>query len=104
MYSDEAQDAAPSSTTTTTATNIVPLYSAFKELVKGYVGLKGASSPRDNLFACPADACYPNFVSAKAVPPWQYVQASLRSLPAFNYSSYVFNGGDNKTRASDAGP
>jgi prepilin-type N-terminal cleavage/methylation domain-containing protein len=104
MYSDDAQDAAPNSTTTTTATNIVPLYCGFKELMKGYAGLKGASSPRDKLFACPADAFYPNFVSAKAVPPWRYVRASLHSRPIFNYSSYVFNGGDNKTRASDAGP
>ncbi len=51
----------------------------YKEKVKSYAGLTGPSSPRDRVFACPADRGYdegqPFFLSKK-----------------FDYSSYVFNG------------
>jgi type II secretory pathway pseudopilin PulG len=51
----------------------------YKEMVKGYTGLKGPSSPRDKVFACPNDRGYdeagPFCLSAK-----------------FDYQSYVFNG------------
>jgi type II secretory pathway pseudopilin PulG len=51
----------------------------YKELVKGYAGVKGPSSPRDKVFACPKDRGYdeagPFCLSAK-----------------FDYQSYVFNG------------
>ena len=62
MYSDDSRDASPSSGSAAVFTNIVTLYSAYKGLMKSYVGLMGASSPRDRLFACPADLFYPSFV------------------------------------------
>ena len=34
-------------------------WTAYDPLMRGYVGLKGAPSPQDKLFACPADTfCY----------------------------------------------
>ena len=51
----------------------------YKELVKGYVGLTGPSSPRDKLFACPDDRGYTD-------PGPFYKNAR------FDYGSYVFNG------------
>jgi type II secretory pathway pseudopilin PulG len=51
----------------------------YKEDVKGYAGLTGASSPADTLFACPDDRGY-----ADARP--------FHHNPRFDYNSYVFNG------------
>jgi prepilin-type processing-associated H-X9-DG protein len=62
------------------------------------MGLNGASSPKDKIFACPADRFYPNFVTTNAVPSWSYVRQSLHDQPFFDFSSYAFNGGDNLTR------
>ena len=100
MYSDDSNDATPSSG----ATNTAALFSGYKELMKSYVGVKGTSSSQDRLFACPADKFFPSFAVTNAVPPWRWVQESLHAQPFFNYSSYAFNGGDNKTRVSNAGP
>jgi len=104
MYADDSSDTAPSLEAVAAATNIVPLYAGYKNLMKSYVGLKGASSPQDKIFACPADAFYPAFVSTNSAPPWQYVRQSLHEQPIFDFSSYAFNGGDNRTRRSKAGP
>jgi prepilin-type N-terminal cleavage/methylation domain-containing protein len=104
MYSDDSKDASPDPGTATTATNIVPLYSGYKELMKNYVGLKGESSPRDRLFACAADTFYPSYVPGITNAPYFYVRQSLHDQTVFNYSSYAFNGGDNKPRMSEAGP
>ena len=96
MYSDDSHDASP----TASITNrdfFTPLYSGYKALMKNYVGLNGASSPQDKLFACPADVWN----------PWYYfgtnatsllVKKSIHDGSDFDYSSYVFNGGNNITR------
>ena len=98
MYSDESNDASPSPGSAAASTNVLTLYSAYKALMKSYVGMNGASSPQDKVFACPADAFYPNCVFTDEVPPvWQYVQKSLHDEPYLDYSSYAFNGGDNVT-------
>ena len=59
----------------------------YKRLVKNYVGLQGASSPQDKLFACPADTFYYDF------PVPNYVGRSLHDQPNSDYSSYGFIGG-----------
>jgi len=97
MYSDDSDDASPSSASAATSTNASSLYSGYKEFMKHYVGLQGESSSRDKLFACPADTFFPSFLT-NAPPPHQYVQASLHDAPSFDFSSYMFNGGDNITR------
>jgi prepilin-type N-terminal cleavage/methylation domain-containing protein len=97
MYSDDSHDATPSPGGSA-ATNEVTLYSGYKALMKSYVGLKGASSPQDRLFACPSDTFYPSDVTTNGPYPPQYVQASLHDKSLLDFSSYTFNGGDNATR------
>jgi prepilin-type N-terminal cleavage/methylation domain-containing protein/prepilin-type processing-associated H-X9-DG protein len=96
MYSDDSSDASPSLGAAAASTNILTLYSSYKQLMKNYVGLKGASSPQDRLFACPADTFYIDIFTGKSWPP-QYVQKSLHDEPFMDFSSYGFNGGDNRT-------
>ncbi|HSY20086.1 MAG TPA: prepilin-type N-terminal cleavage/methylation domain-containing protein [Candidatus Acidoferrales bacterium] len=58
----------------------------YKQLMKNYVGLHGASSPRDKVFACPADTFYYDF------PSVAYEAQSLHDQPDSDYSSYGYNG------------
>jgi prepilin-type N-terminal cleavage/methylation domain-containing protein len=97
MYVDDSNDASPSDETTASPTNVTSLYTGYKEFMKHYVGVKGASSAQDKLFACPADTFYPSFVT-NGPQPQQYVQASLHAQPVQGFSSYMFNGGDNVKR------
>jgi prepilin-type N-terminal cleavage/methylation domain-containing protein/prepilin-type processing-associated H-X9-DG protein len=93
MYADDSHDAPPSPGAAAASTNMMLLYSGYKELMKNYVGLKSASSPQDKLFACPADAFFPSFLLTNA--PWHYVSMSFHDQPFSDFSSYVFNGGNN---------
>ena len=58
----------------------------YKRLVKSYVGLHGASSSQDRLFACPADTFYYD------APSMTYEAQSLHAQSGSDYSSYGFNG------------
>lgn len=55
----------------------------YKELVKGYAGLRGASSTNDGVFACPDDRGYADG-PGKPTPFWRSER--------HDYTSYVFNG------------
>ncbi len=97
MYSDDSQDASPSPTGLP-VNSVGPLYSGYKALMKNYVGLKGASSPQDKLFACPADIFNPGMLVGDLAHERQFVKKSMHDSPTLDYSSYAFNGGDNMPR------
>jgi len=99
MYSDDSHDASPSPgpSSAMNTTNVSSLFAGYKELMKSYVGVNGESSPRDRLFACPADMFFPNFIT-NGPPPMRYVRESFHDLSFSGFSSYMFNGGDNVTR------
>jgi prepilin-type N-terminal cleavage/methylation domain-containing protein len=99
MYSDDSNDASPSpGSAGLTNRDFMPLYSGYKALMKNYVGINGASSPRDKLFACPADVFNINAVFDEPFTRIQLVKKSIHDDSSFDYSSYTFNGGDNATR------
>jgi type II secretory pathway pseudopilin PulG len=100
LYADDSNEASPSpgEAAVTSSKDMTSLYTGYKALMKNYVGLKGASSPADRIFACPADAFNPNWCFPGASQPFHFVQKSLHDQPRFDYSSYLFNGGDNSTR------
>jgi prepilin-type N-terminal cleavage/methylation domain-containing protein len=63
------------------------VFTDYKDWMKSYVGLHGVSSPQDALFACPADTfCYPDNIGS--------APQACHLLPAYNYSSYLFNAGN----------
>jgi len=97
MYSDDAHDASPSPAAAG-LTNRGSLYSGYKALMKNYVGLNGASSPQDKLFACPADVFNPSLFFDKSIQPPHLIQKSIHDESFSDYSSYIFNGGDSMTR------
>ncbi len=102
MYADDSHDATPSPGSAAATNNKMVLYSGYKELMKNYVGLNGASSPQDTLFACPADAFFPSFFLTNAQWPLRYVSMSFHDQPFSDFSSYVFNGGDNVIQTNKA--
>jgi prepilin-type N-terminal cleavage/methylation domain-containing protein/prepilin-type processing-associated H-X9-DG protein len=61
-------------------------YVYYKEVVKGYVGLHGPSSPQDKIFACPADTFHYNDGTLAYAPQGQHEQRT------YDFSSYSFNG------------
>ena len=97
MYSDDSNDASPTAAITNRHA-LWSLYSGYKALMKSYVGLKGASSPQDKLFACPADVFNPNWAVGHFTPPSHLINKSVHDELHYDFSSYGFNGGDNVTR------
>ena len=93
MYSDDSNDKSPKP-----ASRVSNPYSAYKELMKSYVDLRGQSSAQDKLFACPADTFYFDYLFPRRPPgPTNlvgYVPESLCSRPDLDYSSYLLNGGN----------
>jgi len=92
MYSDDSNDKSPKP-----AARVSSPYSAYKELMKSYVGLRGQSSPQDKLFACPADTYYYDYLLGRYPRSTNlvgYVPESVCSRPDHDYSSYSFNAGN----------
>src|SRR6476646_8084236 len=56
MYSDDSNDKAPHTPGSTNSPGLN--WSGYKQLMKSYVGLNGAPSAEDKVFACPADTFY----------------------------------------------
>jgi hypothetical protein len=81
--------AAPNVTGNSIETNHAAIF--YKRLMKTYVGLHGASSPQDTLFACPADTFYYDF------PSLAYHTDGLCNQFDSDYSSYGFSGGNGFT-------
>ena len=77
MYADDNGDTLPN-------TNAV--MSAYKGLVKAYVGLEAPSSPNDRLFTCPADRFTVDALINKVT------SGGMHESAAWDYSSYGFNG------------
>jgi prepilin-type N-terminal cleavage/methylation domain-containing protein len=90
MYADDSQDVSPDREAPRQWTSKSPWH-AYKAMMKSYVGMRGASSERDHLFACPADQFYyPDYDGAR-------VSKSHHSQAIHDYSSYAFNAGNYNT-------
>jgi prepilin-type N-terminal cleavage/methylation domain-containing protein/prepilin-type processing-associated H-X9-DG protein len=64
---------------------------SYRRLIGSYAGLNGKPSPKDKLFACPADTfCYDAEPHSLAVI---YIPSSAHDATNTYYSSYAFNGG-----------
>jgi prepilin-type N-terminal cleavage/methylation domain-containing protein len=93
LYAGDNNDtlpAAPNVTGTTIQTNDCGVF--YKRLMKSYVGLQGASSPQDKVFACPADTFFYD-----GFPGLIYKAKSLHDQLDSDFSSYAFSGGNGYT-------
>jgi prepilin-type N-terminal cleavage/methylation domain-containing protein len=90
MYTDDSNDKSPNPTRP-----VIPhvmLGMAYKELMKNYVGLHGASSTQDKLFACPADTFYYDWIYK--LHPIGFIPESFCALSNTDFSSYQLNSGN----------
>jgi prepilin-type N-terminal cleavage/methylation domain-containing protein len=83
MYSDDFKDITPNTKNDPSITNAP--WIGYKELMKQYLGLRGASSGNDKIFACPSDTFYYHWMQGLVSKPHHH-QA------IFDFSSYTFNG------------
>ncbi len=91
MYTDDSNDTSPNTPSTNNSPSLDNFidFTGYKKLMKGNVGLNGASSAQDKLFTCPADTFYYDLL-----PNGQgYVPQSLHEQSFSDYSSYAFNAG-----------
>lgn len=95
LYSDDSNDTAPRTPGTTSAPGLN--WNGYKALMQSYVGLNGASSAQDRIFACPADTFYYDVTANFA-----YVAKSFHEQ-APDYLSYCFNGGNARTNSNAPG-
>ena len=86
MYADDSSDTLPAVGGTT---NFIQDLSGYKEHMKKYVGWRGASSPRDKLFACPADTFYYEFSRSDQA----FVPRSAHDESEYGFCSYWMNAG-----------
>ncbi len=84
MYCDDASDTSPSAVTN-------QVWASYKELLESYVGLGGAPTNANKLFACPADTFHYQFSGDDQV---SFVPQSQHRQPTSRCSSYIFNGGN----------
>lgn len=85
MYAGDNGDRLPAALDTVAYTAFVTNHFAvfYKALVKGYVGLQGASSPQDKVFACASDDFYFDA---------HYQAGSYHGSSNVDFSSYAYNG------------
>lgn len=96
MYSEDSADKTPRTPGSTNAPGLN--WTGYKNLMKTYVGLNGASSPQDKLFACPADVFYYDFITNTGT----CVPHGLHEEPP-DFLSYAFNGGNARTNSNAPG-
>lgn len=87
LYADDHGAALPADVPTTATIPTTPsIWVTYQSRIRSYVGLKGAPSPQDTLFACPSDTFYYDYQD--------YRSESLHLQVNHNYSSYAFNAGN----------
>jgi prepilin-type N-terminal cleavage/methylation domain-containing protein/prepilin-type processing-associated H-X9-DG protein len=93
MYCDDSNDRSPAARK---GEFWSPSWTDYRKLINNYVGVKDTPSPRDKLFACPADTFYVDIqpITGNVAPYGLFpIRASLFQQTNFEYSSYAFNGG-----------
>jgi prepilin-type N-terminal cleavage/methylation domain-containing protein len=92
MYADDARDKSPD------MGQGQRVWSLYRQMVQSYVGVNGAASPNDKIFACPVDTFS---YALKDAPTYGlgYVAKGCHEQEHFSYSSYQFNGSNAATNS-----
>jgi prepilin-type processing-associated H-X9-DG protein len=93
MYLDDQPNGSPGNTNRAAAPFVS--WTDYRALITPYVGIKGAPSPNDRIFACPAD----NFFYDTSGSRRGYVPEALHSQSNSAFTSYAYNAGQFTTPA-----
>jgi type II secretory pathway pseudopilin PulG len=91
MYLDDQNNNSPGNTNA--AHSPFVSWTAYRQLVNNYVGVKGASSPQDKVFACPADT----FFYDMSRNGRGYVPQAMHEQADHGFTSYAYNAGQFST-------
>jgi prepilin-type N-terminal cleavage/methylation domain-containing protein len=94
MYLDDQNNGSPGNTNMTHSPFLS--WTDYRGLINNYVGVNGASSPQDKVFACPADT----FFYGMHHNDHGYVPQPLHEQSSYAYTSYAYNAGEFTTRAT----
>ena len=94
MYYDDSNDNSP----TAYGPQGTPMM-AYRKRMESYVGLKGASSPQDKIFACPADTFF--YYDSSTNGNSYFTNAPQHEYAKWGYTSYWFNGNNVPDRGAD---
>ncbi len=100
VYADDMEDVGPAKSS---GKKSLDGWTACKQLLNGYVGPNGASSPDDRLFACPSDTYHYDF-NAGSPNAYAYIGQPVHRQVWSDYSSYAFNGGNTRTHPATGVP
>ena len=100
MYADDMDDVGPAKLSERKS---LDGWTAYKQLMKSYVGQNTASSPSDRLFACPSDIYHYDF-NATSTAAYVYIGEPVHRQRWSDYSSYGFNGGNTGTNTETGIP
>jgi prepilin-type N-terminal cleavage/methylation domain-containing protein len=92
IYSDDFNDRSPG------LTNGAAIWVLYRELLQSYLGLNGAPSPQDKIFACPADTFFYNPTGDGNM---RFVAEGMHTDSNSVYSSYAFNGANSVTNPTN---
>jgi prepilin-type N-terminal cleavage/methylation domain-containing protein len=88
MYLDDQNNNSPGNTNATDSPFVS--WTNYRQLINKYVGIKGASSPQDKVFACPADS----FFYDQGRGGRGYVPQAMHEQADRAFTSYAFNAGE----------
>lgn len=87
MYLDDQNNGSPGTTNATHSPFLS--WTDYRELTKDYVGVKGAASPQDKVFACPADTFFYDMRGNGR----GYVAQPMHEQADHAFTSYAYNAG-----------
>ena len=91
LYLDDQNNGSPGNTNT--AHSPFLSWTDYRELIKHYVGVEGAASPEDKVFACPADTFFYDLSRYGR----GYVPEPLHAQVDHAFTSYAYNAGQFST-------
>jgi prepilin-type N-terminal cleavage/methylation domain-containing protein len=97
-YLDDQMNNSPGDTNATHAPFLS--WTDYRELVQGYLGVKGAASPHHKVFACPADTFFYDTSGKRR----GYVPKPMHEQSDYAFTSYAFNAGQFTTPATTNAP
>lgn len=93
MYLEDQSNGSPGNTNSTHTPFVS--WTAYRQLINNYVGIKGASSSQDKVFACPADTFFYDMTKGGR----GYVPQPLHEQADDGFTSYAYNAGQFTTPA-----
>jgi prepilin-type N-terminal cleavage/methylation domain-containing protein len=87
LYLDDQSNGSPGNTNSTHTPFVS--WTAYRQLINNYVGVKAASSPGDKVFACPADTFFYDMSKGGR----GYVAQPMHEQAEDGFTSYAYNAG-----------